>query len=68
MIPILRSDFVSPDESGRYSVDFETGDGVARSESGVGSGANGAVESQVHNHLVNLVKLTEISLYIIFSD
>jgi len=46
VIPILRSDIVTPDESGRYSVDFETGDGVARSESGVGSGANGAVENQ----------------------
>merc|ERR1711970_249711 len=46
LVPIVRSDVVHPDASGQHSFDIETGDGIVRSESGVGSGANGAVESQ----------------------
>merc|ERR1719315_177765 len=43
---VLREDVVHPDEAGRYSVDFETSNGIVRSESGVGSANNGAVEKQ----------------------
>merc|ERR1711915_652769 len=42
----LREDVVHPDEAGRYSFDVETSNGIARSESGVGSANNGAVEKQ----------------------
>ena len=68
VIPILRSDFITPDESGSYSVDFETGDGITRFEGGEGSAANGAVENEVHNRPVIFIKSTEISLYKPFSD
>merc|ERR1711970_1654254 len=46
VVPIVRSEIIHPDATGQYSIDVETGDGIQRSESGVGSGANGAVESQ----------------------
>ena len=46
VIPILRNDFLAPSETGEYSFDVETGDGIIRSESGAGSGPDGAVESQ----------------------
>ena len=45
-IEILRSDVVNPSATGEYSFDTETADGIIRSESGYGSGNNGAVESQ----------------------
>ena len=40
-VPILRSDSVH--EGGKYSFDFETGDGVVRSEAGQPEGEAGAV-------------------------
>ena len=46
VVPILRSDVVHPSAAGEYSFDTETGDGIFRSESGYGSGPDGAVESQ----------------------
>lgn len=44
--PIIRSDVINPSAAGEYSFDTETGDGIFRSESGAGSGPDGAVESQ----------------------
>lgn len=46
VVPIIRSDVVGPGADGEYSFDFETEDGIVRSESGAGSGPDGAVESQ----------------------
>ncbi|KAA0195096.1 Cuticle Protein CPR RR-1 [Hyalella azteca] len=45
-VPILRDDRVYPSAAGQYSLDFETGDGTKISESGYGSGPDGAVETQ----------------------
>ncbi|KAF2359286.1 Insect cuticle protein [Trinorchestia longiramus] len=45
-VPILRDDRVYPSAAGEYSTDTETGDGIRISESGYGSGPDGAVESQ----------------------
>ena len=45
-VPILRDDRVYPSAAGEYSTDTETGDGIYISESGYGSGPDGAVESQ----------------------
>ncbi|KAF2365301.1 Insect cuticle protein [Trinorchestia longiramus] len=45
-VPILRDDRVYPSAAGEYSTDTETGDGISISESGYGSGPDGAVESQ----------------------
>ncbi|XP_018015028.1 cuticle protein AM1159-like isoform X2 [Hyalella azteca] len=45
-VAILRDDRVYPSAAGQYSLDFETADGTKISESGYGSGPDGAVESQ----------------------
>jgi hypothetical protein len=45
-VPILRDDRVYPSAAGQYSTDTETGDGIVISESGYGSGPDGAVETQ----------------------
>merc|ERR1719452_394192 len=45
-VAIIRDDRVNPSVAGEYSFDVETADGIVRSESGYGSGPNGAVESQ----------------------
>jgi len=45
-IAIIRDDRINPSAAGEYSFDVETADGIVRSESGYGSGPNGAVESQ----------------------
>merc|ERR1739838_727320 len=45
-VAIIRDERVNPSAAGEYSFDFETANGIVRSESGYGSGPNGAVESQ----------------------
>ncbi|KAF2365308.1 Insect cuticle protein, partial [Trinorchestia longiramus] len=45
-IAILRDDRVHPSAAGEYSLDFETANGIQVSESGYGSGPDGAVETQ----------------------
>merc|ERR1739838_890979 len=45
-IAIIRDDRVNPSAAGEYSFNVETADGIVRSESGYGSGPDGAVESQ----------------------
>ena len=45
-VPILRSDVIAPSETREYSFDVRTGDGIVRSESGVGAGESGAVVAQ----------------------
>merc|ERR1711970_904136 len=45
-IAILRDVRVNPTADGQYSTDFETANGIIVSESGYGSGPDGAVESQ----------------------
>eukprot|EP01084_Bolivina_argentea_P295641 509037_1 len=45
-VPILRDDRFYPSAAGEYSLDTETGNGIVISESGYGSGPEGAVESQ----------------------
>lgn len=45
-IPILRDDRVYPSAAGEYSLDTETANGIIISESGYGSGPDGAVETQ----------------------
>jgi len=45
-VEIVRDDRVYPSAAGEYSLDFETSDGTSISESGYGSGPDGAVESQ----------------------
>ncbi|KAA0195092.1 Cuticle Protein CPR RR-1 [Hyalella azteca] len=45
-VAILRDDRVYPSAAGEYSLDFETADGTKISESGYGSGPDGAVETQ----------------------
>merc|ERR1719154_1091466 len=45
-IAIVRDERVNPSAAGEYSFDVETADGIVRSESGYGSGHDGAVESQ----------------------
>ena len=46
VVAIIRDDRVNPSAAGEYSFDVETADGIVRSESGYGSGPDGAVESQ----------------------
>merc|ERR1719187_2658905 len=46
VVEILRDDRVNPSAAGEYSFDLEQEDGIFRSESGYGSGPDGAVESQ----------------------
>lgn len=46
IVEIVRSDVVPPNEKGEYKFDIETGDGIAISSSGAGTGPEGAVESQ----------------------
>ena len=43
---IIRDDRVYPSAAGEYSLDFETENGIYVSESGYGSGPDGAVETQ----------------------
>merc|ERR1719376_1692258 len=43
---VVRDDRIYPSAAGEYSLDLETSDGTVISESGYGSGPNGAVESQ----------------------
>ncbi|XP_018014861.1 cuticle protein AM1159-like isoform X1 [Hyalella azteca] len=45
-VTIVRDDRVYPSASGEYSLDFETSDGTHISESGDGTGPDGAVETQ----------------------
>ena len=45
-VHVVRDDRVYPSAAGEYSLDLETSDGTAISESGYGSGPDGAVESQ----------------------
>ena len=45
-VELVRDDRVYPSAAGEYSLDFETDDGTQISESGYGSGPDGAVESQ----------------------
>ncbi|KAF2365297.1 Insect cuticle protein [Trinorchestia longiramus] len=45
-VQIVRDERVYPSASGEYSLDFETSDGTVISESGDGTGPDGAVESQ----------------------
>jgi hypothetical protein len=45
-VTIVRDDRVYPSASGEYSLDFETSDGTRISESGDGTGPDGAVETQ----------------------
>ncbi|XP_018014729.2 cuticle protein AM1159-like isoform X2 [Hyalella azteca] len=45
-IAIVRDDRVYPSAAGQYSTDFETANGIHVSESGYGSGPDGAVETQ----------------------
>ncbi|KAA0195095.1 Cuticle Protein CPR RR-1 [Hyalella azteca] len=45
-VTVVRDDRVYPSASGEYSLDFETSDGTHISESGDGTGPDGAVESQ----------------------
>ena len=45
-IAILRDDRVYPSAAGQYNTDFETANGIVVSESGYGSGPDGAVETQ----------------------
>merc|ERR1712183_528796 len=49
-VAIVRSDVISPSADGAYSFDVETSDGMVRSESGAGTGEDGAVESQGQIH------------------
>jgi len=46
VVAILRDDRVYPSADGEYSFDTETANGIKISESGYGSGPDGAVESQ----------------------
>merc|ERR1711970_86003 len=45
-IGVIRDDRVNPSAAGEYSLDLEQEDGIFRSESGYGSGPDGAVEKQ----------------------
>jgi len=45
-VAILRDDRVNPSAAGEYRFDTETANGIVISESGYGSGPDGAVESQ----------------------
>merc|ERR1711970_668386 len=45
-VAIIRDDRVNPSAAGEYSLDLEQEDGIFRSESGYGSGPDGAVEKQ----------------------
>jgi hypothetical protein len=45
-VAVVRDERVYPSAAGEYNLDLETSDGTAISESGYGSGPDGAVETQ----------------------
>ncbi|XP_071548919.1 cuticle protein AM1159-like [Panulirus ornatus] len=45
-IPILSDNREGPDQHGNYNFNFETGDGISRTEEGAPQGEEGAVASQ----------------------